>query len=184
MIPIADVARIVMFTGMTVLGFQLGIMVVRGRSKNLAGTPPLHGGLFFLAKFGMVISCLCLILAGISPSGVSPLKAGVFLALFLPGCLLLGIAFHRLGASLRMGLPAEETKLVSSGIYRISRNPIYLGLFLVMGASLVYAFSWLNLCAATVSAVLHDRIVRAEEAFLASRFSDYSEYKARVRRYL
>jgi protein-S-isoprenylcysteine O-methyltransferase Ste14 len=185
MITFPAATRIVLFAGLAILGFQLGSMIVRGRSANVAGSPTISPPLFYLAKIGMVVSCFCLIWRGLFRGGdASVLEAGSFLALFVPGCLLLGTAFHRLGTNLRMGLPGEETRLVTSGIYRISRNPIYLGLFLVMGASLIYAFSWLNLAAVSVSVVLHDRIARAEETFLASRFSDYATYKSRVRRYI
>ena len=174
-----------MFTGMAALGCQLASMVIRDRSVDIAGSPTIRPPLFYLAKIGMAISLCCLIWEGLFPRmPLSALEAGGFLALFAPGWVLMATAFHRLGANLRMGLPGEETRLITSGIYGISRNPIYLGLFMLMGASLIYAFSWLNLAAVAVSVVLHDRIARAEEVFLASRFSDYAAYKSRVRRYL
>jgi protein-S-isoprenylcysteine O-methyltransferase Ste14 len=83
-----------------------------------------------------------------------------------------------------MGLPQDETALVSSGMYGFSRNPIYLGIFLIMGASLVYAFSWVNLVAVILGVALHHRIVLAEEKFLYRQFSGYEAYCRRVRRWL
>jgi protein-S-isoprenylcysteine O-methyltransferase Ste14 len=184
MLSLLPLVRILLFAGVAVLGVQLVAMVVRGRSVNVAGSPTIYAPLFYLAKTGLVISFACLVWAGFARDAVSPLRAGLFLALFLPGCSILSAAFHRLGANLRMGLPGEETALVTSGIYGVSRNPIYLAMFFLMGASLIYAFSWLNLAAVAVSAALHDRIARAEERFLASHFADYAAYRKRVRRYL
>ncbi len=182
---LSDLVRVVLFAGFAVLGVQFALLVARARPVNLAGSPPIHRALFYLAKIGIAISFVCLVWRGLTRGSLlTPLEAVVFLALFLPGCVFMALAFRRLGASLRMGLPADPTALVTSGIYRISRNPIYVGLFLLMGASLVYAFSWLNLAAVIVSAVLHDRITRAEEKFLVSRFSAYDAYRRRVRRYL
>jgi protein-S-isoprenylcysteine O-methyltransferase Ste14 len=74
--------------------------------------------------------------------------------------------------------------LVTSGVYRFSRNPIYAGIFCLMAASLIYAFSWLNVAAVAIGALLHHRIVLGEEKFLASHFDGYDAYRKRVRRYL
>ncbi len=181
----SDLVRVVLLAGLAVLGVQLALLVARARSVNLAGSPPIHWALFCLAKTALVVSFLCLIWGALTRrSLLTPVQAAVFFALFTPGCLLMALAFRRLGASLRMGLPDDPTSLVTTGIYGISRNPIYLGMFLLLGASLVYAFSWLNLAAAVLSILLHDRITRAEEKFLLSRFPAYDAYRRQVRRYL
>jgi DNA-binding transcriptional LysR family regulator len=86
--------------------------------------------------------------------------------------------------AIRMGLPKEPTTLVNEGIYRYSRNPIYLGLFALSGASLIYAFSPLNLVAAVASVAIHHRIVQSEERFLSETFPEYESYRKAVRRYL
>jgi protein-S-isoprenylcysteine O-methyltransferase Ste14 len=73
---------------------------------------------------------------------------------------------------------------VTSGIYRVSRNPLYLGLHCLMVASLVYAFSLLNLVAVVEAILLHHRIILAEEKFLGERFPEYAAYRASVPRYI
>lgn len=179
------VVKLVLFSGILFLGVQLARLVIRGRTINMAGRPAISPPLFVLAKTSLAVSFLCVVWQGLfGLTGLPVVQGWVFLVLFVPGCVILGLAFHRLGASLRMGLPGEQTDLVTTGVYRISRNPIYLGLFLVMGASLVYAFSWVNAAAVVIAVVLHDRIAHAEETFLAGRFPAYREYRARVRRYL
>ena len=48
----------------------------------------------------------------------------------ISGLLIELLAAAQLGTSTRFLLPEEETKLITSGIYAISRNPIYLGGYL------------------------------------------------------
>ena len=72
---------------------------------------------------------------------------------------------------------------MTSSIYAFSRNPIYVGLYLILAASLIYAFSWVNLVAVVTAVVLHHRIILAEEQFLSLRFKEYDAYRLRVRRY-
>jgi protein-S-isoprenylcysteine O-methyltransferase Ste14 len=84
-----------------------------------------------------------------------------------------------------MGLPDEETELRTAGIYRISRNPMYVGFLLTGLASCLYAPHPLNFVLLIVFVLIHHQIVIAEEEFLIRRFKeDWLEYRFRVRRYL
>lgn len=84
-------------------------------------------------------------------------------------------------------LPWKPTAaLASHGVYRFSRNPVYLGdVLLLAGFALWFGIGWL-LIAALVSMPLATRLViRHEEAYLAARFPDeWAAYSARVRRWL
>lgn len=76
--------------------------------------------------------------------------------------------------------------LVSTGPFRISRNPMYAGMALAQaGAALLTGSGW-GLLFVPVSVSLTDRLViAAEEQHLASRFGeDYERYRRRVRRWL
>ena len=116
---------------------------------------------------------------------VSPLTAAMGSVLFWAGCLVLCLAIMNLGASTYMGLPEEKTELQTSGLYRFSRNPIYLGLFAMCTGSCLYTVHPINLACAIVSIFIHHRIVLAEERFLESRFGDaWRTYQSKVRRYL
>ena len=80
----------------------------------------------------------------------------------------------------------EQTELVTGGIYRISRNPAFLGFDLVYIGILLMFFNP-ALLAASVFAIrmLHLQIVKVEEPFLASAFgAPYREYQRQVNRYL
>ncbi len=111
----------------------------------------------------------------------------------LGGLLLLGGGSAALPALLgfrRAGTAAEPWKpssaLVTGGIYRITRNPMYLGLALVYAALALFADSpaTLLLLAPVLVAVRYGVIGR-EERYLEALFGqDYRDYKARVRRWL
>lgn len=92
--------------------------------------------------------------------------------------------FRRVGTPLPPVRPV--TTLVTSGPYRFTRNPIYLGMAVTYTGISVLTRSWwpLPLLPAAVLAV--DRLVIArEEPYLQRRFgAAYDDYCARVRRWL
>lgn len=82
--------------------------------------------------------------------------------------------------------PSRATHLVVDGVYRISRNPMYVGTWCVLFALAVW---WANWYAALVSFVYVwyiDRFqIRPEEAILSSKFGrEYDVYTHRVRRWV
>jgi protein-S-isoprenylcysteine O-methyltransferase Ste14 len=158
-----------------------------GRRSGIAGfgSPPISKPAFYLAKIAMVLSIFLLALEAAADPPRLSVAAGVLVAvLLISGTLVCAAGLSQLGSNLRVGLPREETALVSGGIYSYTRNPIYVGIYAVLAASLIYAFSWLNLLAVVLTMVTHHRIVLAEERFLARRFKAYNSYRMRVRRYL
>lgn len=94
------------------------------------------------------------------------------------------LALHRAGTSIPTNLPA--TTLVTSGPYRFSRNPIYLGLAI----GFVALAAWLNSAWFLIMAVLFVGLITAgvilrEEGYLRRKFGrEYEEYHASVRRWL
>ena len=89
--------------------------------------------------------------------------------------------------SWRAGVSEQErTELITGGIYKISRNPAFLGFDLVYIGILLMFFNPV-LLAASVFAIgmLHLQIVKVEEPFLISSFGvPYREYQLQVNRYL
>ncbi len=91
-----------------------------------------------------------------------------------------------LGDSWRLGIDRESPGgLVTDGIYSWTRNPIYVGLDLVVvGMFLLEGRLIFLVLALAILLLLHDQ-VRIEEEFLEETFgSDYRDYRARVGRYL
>lgn len=82
--------------------------------------------------------------------------------------------------------PGASSSLVTTGIYRMTRNPMYLGLLLLLVALVVFLSNpyGLALCAVYVLYMNWFQIGPEEEALQSSFGEDYSSYRARVRRWL
>ena len=81
----------------------------------------------------------------------------------------------------------EPTRaLVTTGIHGLTRNPIYLGMFLLYGGIGVAARSpWTLILTLPLAITIRYGVVAREEAYLERRFGDaYGDYKMRVRRWL
>ena len=76
--------------------------------------------------------------------------------------------------------------LVTGGVFRLSRNPIYLSLLLAAaGLALIWGTLWGWLGVAILFAMLDRLVIAKEEAYLATRFgAAYEAYKGRVRRWM
>ena len=107
------------------------------------------------------------------------------------GITAIGIAFFivamlTMADSWRAGIPDKDrTELVQNGIYRISRNPAFVG-FDLMYIGLLLAFpNILHLLFALFPVIMLDLQIRQEEEFCREAFGrEYEEYRKRVRRYL
>jgi protein-S-isoprenylcysteine O-methyltransferase Ste14 len=180
----ATVLRILVFLAFACLAFQMLLFGSRIKG-NALGKPPIAWPALALAKLSLAVSLVLMFYEAVrGKRDPSPLAAAAILCLLAGGGIIGTLAFRGLGANLRVGLPGEETTFVNSGIYGRSRNPIYLALFCLLGSSLLYAFSWINLACVLIAVALHHRIVLSEERFLEGRFANYAAYRNNVRRYL
>ncbi len=77
-------------------------------------------------------------------------------------------------------------QLVTTGVYRFTRNPIYLGfLLMVIGLPLNSGFYWGILTAPFFVMTINRLVIEEEEAYLEKKFkAQYTDYKSRVRRWL
>ena len=155
---------------------------------EIVGLSSIHPIPFWLGKIAGTVSLLFLVVRAFGmdwSSVVLPALRPWALALSLLSVTILILSFLRLADSVRMGLPRESTTLITTGIYAYSRNPMYIGVYLLLIASCLYTPNPINLLCALVSIWVHHRIVLAEEKFLADRFGTaWEDYKKRVRRYL
>jgi protein-S-isoprenylcysteine O-methyltransferase Ste14 len=78
------------------------------------------------------------------------------------------------------------TKLVTSGVYRYTRNPMYLGMFAVLlGCAVTVGAVSALAVPLLVAAIVEARFIRPEEQMLRGLFpEEYPAYCARVRRWL
>lgn len=76
--------------------------------------------------------------------------------------------------------------LIAAGLYRWSRNPMYLGMAVAAAGVAVFFEGIVALVFLTIVIVILDRVVIArEEAYLLRRFGDdYEAYRRQVRRWL
>jgi protein-S-isoprenylcysteine O-methyltransferase Ste14 len=112
------------------------------------------------------------------------LVGGLWIAL---GLTLIGFA---MGGFKRAGTPVipfePSTALVTTGVYRYTRNPMYLGLTMVLiGSALLFGSVGALLPIPVFVLIVRQRFILGEERFLEEIFgAEYLAYRERVRRWL
>lgn len=90
-----------------------------------------------------------------------------------------------LGRSTRLGLPSENTNFKSNGLYKLSRNPMYLGFDFFTLSSIIFFGNIFITIIGIYSIVIYHFIIMGEEKYLEQRFGNkYIEYRKKVRRYI
>ena len=100
---------------------------------------------------------------------------------------LFGAAFWRFGRARTAILPVRPTTtVVDSGIYGVTRNPMYLAFAVAyLGATLLVNSLWPLLFLPVAIAAVQLYAISREERYLEAKFGDeYRRYKARVRRWI
>jgi protein-S-isoprenylcysteine O-methyltransferase Ste14 len=107
-------------------------------------------------------------------------------ALCLAGLTLLAWSLVSFGQSFRVGIDTERPdKLITTGIFAFSRNPIYVAFALILLGQFLIFSSWLLLAYLVAGCWLFHRQVLREEEFLGRHYGrDFEEYCKRVRRYV
>lgn len=104
------------------------------------------------------------------------------------GCISLAgvVSFRRAETTVNPMKPENTSSLVTGGIYRVTRNPMYLGLLLVLLAWAVFLSSAWALVGPVAFVLYIDRFqIAPEERVMTALFgAGYFAYKARVRRWL
>lgn len=140
---------------------------------------------------GLMTVALMLLASVTTPRLVLPPVVRVPLALLLVigGVWLIvaaRLSLERAHTSWRPMTPSQTTSLVTSGVYRMSRNPIYLGMLLVLLGAAVALASPVSLILSAGFVLYIDRFqIRPEERVLRAKLGpEYSDYVARVRRWV
>jgi protein-S-isoprenylcysteine O-methyltransferase Ste14 len=96
------------------------------------------------------------------------------------------IAFRRARTTVNPMKPQTTSSLVCSGIYRVTRNPMYLGLVFVLVAwAVLLSSAWALLGPMAFALYMNRFQIAPEERVLSSMFgASYSDYISRVRRWL
>lgn len=81
--------------------------------------------------------------------------------------------------------PLPDGRLVTRGIYRVVRHPIYLGVSLALGGyGLLRGGWWAGILVLIVCLAYFERKARVEERFLVQRMAGYDAYRRQVPRIL
>lgn len=96
------------------------------------------------------------------------------------------VAQLQMGDSWRIGIDEKsESNLVQHGLFGISRNPIFLGMLVMLVGLLFILPTAVTLTVAVLGFVLIHVQVRLEEAFLSEKYGEgYRKYQMNVRRWI
>lgn len=120
----------------------------------------------------------------ILPSGLAVILGNLF---FLSGIGIIAVAFIQMRKAKTHIEPWKPTTaIIDSGVYGISRNPIYLAMILIyLGLSCFFNSIWFLPFLPFVLLIIHYGVILREEKYLESKFGeDYLDYKNRVRRWI
>lgn len=116
----------------------------------------------------------------------SDVVAWVGVALFSVGLAILLWSMVSFGQSFRVGIDTSHPdKLVTTGVFGISRNPIYVAFSLVMLGQFLVFPNWILLVYLLAAFWLFNRQVLREEDYLRMHYGkDYLDYCSKVGRYI
>lgn len=137
--------------------------------------------------FGLGMWALTIIVPVVDMDIVVRLVAAAVVAIFAAFFALAGVvSFRRAKTTINPVNPENASSLVSSGIYRVSRNPMYVGLALLLVAWAVYLSSLWSLVGVLGFILYVNRFqITPEERALTAIFGDqFLSYQAQVRRWL
>lgn len=114
-----------------------------------------------------------------------PFKLIGILLMFISWIWVLTAQYH-MKNSWRIGIDKNSpTELVTSGLFKYSRNPVFLGMIISLTGLLFSLPNLISLMFLLVGTLLMQIQIRLEEEFLIKQHGDvYSDYKNRVRRFI
>jgi protein-S-isoprenylcysteine O-methyltransferase Ste14 len=174
--------------------FVLGAFLARN-GKHAMGRPTIQPLFFYSGKFLLFGVWALFATIAVFPEyrnsvpfliqdfipDVQKLLAVVFL---IPANLIIVPAYLSMGLVTNIGLPTGKHELRTSGIYKISRNPMYSSFFFMNTATFLFLPSILLLIVMVYGMIVHHFIILGEEKYLEKEFgNDYKKYKSSVPRY-
>ena len=185
LLPLFVTVLPVLFLG----GLIRNATLFRRRKIDMDGEPPIAKAPFVSSKYAIVIVWGAMVVqawgGNLSLVHVPNLLEIASLGLWAMGFALLFIGRAGLGDSFRIGSPKETTGLQQTGLYRFSRNPMYVGVYATLCAAVVGTLNPIVLLVAVYVIAVHHKIVLAEEEHLRRVFGEeYRTYCSRIRRYI
>ena len=140
-----------------------------------------------------IIALICIVINYLSTHLINPIKfpnieivGGVILLVGLVTAMLAIFLFKKDKTTVNPINPEETTTLVTTGIFSITRNPMYLGLFFVISSTILFFGSWFGIIILMffVWYINKFQIIPEEEAIEKLFGDEYREYKKNVRRWI
>ncbi len=155
---------------------------------DIIGKSPVPVPFLIIGKLALLVCFLFFLVKAAYPDTVlydSSATRILGIIFFASGLLFVIVSLVQLGQSAAVGFPERETDLRTTGLYRYSRNPVYVGAFMMCLGSCLYSIHLINFIACAIGVAVHMRIVQKEEEFLEKRFGTlWLDYRRRVPRYL
>ncbi len=161
---------------------RFGLMAARNRGalRRAAHLAPAHGraeriacGVYQLASAGALLAPFFL-----TVKRPLALSGAAGLALYLSGLTLCALAVVQFAAP-------GESDMSAKGVYRLSRNPMYIAYFLCCLGMAPLSHSWIMAGIAAALQISGHWVILAEERWCLTRFGDaYARYMQEVPRYL
>lgn len=136
----------------------------------------------------VVIQAVLLVLLVVAPAVGPPWPGTAAIRVLGAACLAVGLPIVAWGA-LNLGRsltpfprPLPEGRLVTRGVYRFVRHPIYFGVLLCALGYALMTTSVLRLALTIILFVFFDMKARREEVWLQARYPDYAAYRTRVKK--
>ena len=145
----------------------------------------LKGNLLVIGQF-ILLGLLILYPANSINYGPFTLTVTIAIAVLLAmGLVILGMSFIALGKSLTAHpMPAKQGVLVTDGLYRFARHPIYTGLLAIGLAMALGGGLFPHLLFFTALVFLLNYKASFEEQLLRARYVDYASYADKTGRFL
>ena len=136
---------------------------------DIIGKSPVPVLVLIIGKIALLCCVFFFIVKSLSPETMlydSIVTRVVGIVLYALGLAVVIVSLVQLGQSTAVGLPDRNTELKTQGLYGFTRNPIYLGAFIVCIGSCFYSIHPVNLLLCAIVIGIHLRIVKREEEFL------------------
>ena len=140
-----------------------------------------------------IIALICIVINYLSTYLINPIKfpnieiiGGLILLLGVATAVLATLLFKKDKTTVNPMNPEETTTLVTTGIFSITRNPMYLGLFLSISSTILFFGSWFGIIILMffVWYINKFQIIPEEEAMEKLFGNKFSEYRQKVRRWI
>lgn len=174
--------------GFLIVLFAGGALLLK-RKIEQDGEAPINRTLFYASKYSILVIWGAMVVQGwgirISLVDVPRALQLVALLFWICGFAFMYLGRFTLGDSFRLGTPKEDTRLKTDGLFRMSRNPMYVGVYATITASILYTLNPLVFLLGFFIIAVHHHIVLAEEKHMENVFGrEYTGYCRSVRRYI